>query len=153
VTSVGGLANTSSAIGFGGTLTGLSALGGTIDMSQVATLAFSMPRDGTITSLAGYMSIIASIGLLNTDITVTAQLFQSTTPNDTFTAIPGAVVTFPVLTGSISVGDTISAETTGLNIAVDIGTRLILVFSAAVTSGIDLATSVIGYASAGVAIS
>ncbi|EJF39387.1 hypothetical protein HMPREF1141_3211 [Clostridium sp. MSTE9] len=41
---------------------------------------------------------------------------------------------------------------TGLAIPVVAGTRLMLVFSAAVTAGIDLATVITGFASAGLTI-
>jgi BclB C-terminal domain-containing protein len=81
-------------------------------------------------------------------------LYESATPDDTFTAVVGAVATLaPPLTGVISIGDVFSGVTTGLNIPVTAGTRLLLVFSAAVTAGPDLVTAIIGYLSAGLGIS
>lgn len=86
-------------------------------------------------------------------MTITAQLFESTTPDNTFTAVPGAVVTLaPALTGIVAIGTVSNGITTGLNIPVTAQTRLLLVFSASVTAGIDIATTVIGYASAGLSI-
>lgn len=146
--------NTSSAISFGTNLPGISAASGTISLLGLTNLAFSVPRDGVITSLAGYLSISAAVSLIGSTVTVTAQLFQSSTPDDTFVAVPGAVVTLaPPLTGLISIGDITSGITSGLNIPVTAGTRLLLVFSAAVTAGLDLATVIDGYASAGLGIS
>uniref|UniRef100_UPI0032618417 exosporium glycoprotein BclB-related protein n=1 Tax=Clostridium sp. NkU-1 TaxID=1095009 RepID=UPI0032618417 len=117
-------------------------------------MAFSMPRSGIITSLAGYLSISAGVSLIGSTVTVSAQLFQSTTPNNTFVEVPGAVVTLaPPLSGLISIGNISSGITTGLNIPVTAGTRLLLVFSAEVTAGLDLAATVAGYASAGLGIS
>jgi BclB C-terminal domain-containing protein len=148
------LLNTSSAVGFGSNLPGIAAASGTISLLGLTNFAFSMPRDGVITSLAGYLSISAGLSLIGSTVTVTAQLFQSTTPDDTFVAVPGAVVTLaPPLTGLISIGDVSSGITTGLNIPVTAGTRLLLVFSAEVTEGLDLAAAIAGYASAGLGIS
>jgi BclB C-terminal domain-containing protein len=153
-TVLGGLLNTSSAVGFGSNLPGISAASGTINLQGLTNLAFSMPRSGIITSLAGYLSISAGVGLIGSTVTVSAQLFQSTTPNNTFVEVPGAVVTLaPPLSGLISIGNISSGITTGLNIPVTAGTRLLLVFSAEVTAGLDLAATVAGYASAGLGIS
>lgn len=153
-TVLGGLLNTSSAVGFGINLPGISAAGGTISLVGLTNLAFSMPRDGTITSLAAYLSISAGLSLIGSTVTVTAQLYQSATPDDTFVPVSGAIVTLaPPLTGLITVGDISSGITTGLNIPVTAGTRLLLVFSATVTDGIDQAAAIAGYASAGLGIS
>ncbi len=153
-TVIGGLLNTSSAVGFGLNLPGISAASGTISLLGLTNYAFSMPRDGIITSLAGYLSITAGLSLIGSTVTVTAQLFQSTTPNNTFVAVPGAVVTLaPSLTGLISIGDVSSGVNTGLSIPVTAGTRLLLVFSAEVTGGLDLGAAIAGYASAGLGIS
>lgn len=150
---LGGLLNTSSVLGFGNNLPGVSAVGGSISLAGLTNFAFSMPRDGTITSLAAYFSVTAALSLIGSTVTITAQLFQSATPNDAFLAVPGAVVTLaPPLTGLISIGDISSGITTGLNIPVTAGTRLLLVFSADVTAGLDLAATVAGYASAGLGI-
>ncbi len=104
--------------------------------------------------MAGYLSISAALSLIGSTVTVSAQLFQSTTPDDTFVAVPGAVVNLsPPLTDLVSIGDVSSGITTGLNIPVTAGTRLLLVFSAEVTGGLDLAAAIAGYASAGLGIS
>jgi len=86
-------------------------------------------------------------------VTITAQLFQSTTPNDTFTPVVGAVVTLaPALTGIVAIGTTSNGTTTGLSIPVTNQTRLLLVFSITAT-GLSLLNTVTGFASAGIAIS
>ncbi len=116
-------------------------------------MAFSAPRTGTITSLAAYFSTTEALTLVDSTVTVTAQLFESATPNNTFTAVPGALVTLsPALTGVLALGTISSGLTTGLSIPVTAGTRLLLVFSASVTAGLDVATTVEGYASAGLTI-
>ncbi|MPM58183.1 hypothetical protein SDC9_105012 [bioreactor metagenome] len=153
-TVLGGLLNTSSAVGFGTNLSGITLTGGAIDLSGLTNLAFSMPRDGTITSLAAYLSISAAAALVGTTVTVTAQLYESTTPDDTFTAVASASATLaPPLTGVVAIGTILTGLTTGLSIPVTAGTRLLLVFSAAVTAGTDVAAVIAGYASAGLGIS
>ncbi|MEK4144358.1 exosporium glycoprotein BclB-related protein [Paenibacillus sp. FSL L8-0333] len=156
-TVLGGLLNTSSAVGFGSSATNISITGGTIDLTGAAgtllNFAFSVPRTGTLTSMAAYFSATSSVSLVGSTVTITAQLYRSTTPNNTFTAVPGALVTLsPPLTGLIALGTISSGNTTGLSIPVTVGERLLLVFTSTVTAGIDVATTVAGYASAGVTI-
>ncbi|MEK5181535.1 exosporium glycoprotein BclB-related protein [Paenibacillus sp. FSL P4-0288] len=156
-TVLGGLLNTSSAVGFGSSATNISITGGTIDLTGAAgtllNFAFSVPRTGTLTSMAAYFSATSSVSLVGSTVTITAQLYRSTTPNNTFTAVPGALVTLsPPLTGLIALGTISSGNTTGLSIPVTVGECLLLVFTSTVTAGIDVATTVAGYASAGVTI-
>ncbi|ETT44672.1 exosporium glycoprotein BclB-related protein, partial [Paenibacillus sp. FSL H7-689] len=156
-TVLGGLLNTSSLVGFGNSSTGVSVNGGIIDLTGAAgtllNFAFSASRAGTITSLAAYFSTTAGLSLVGSTVTLTAQLFRSTTPNNSFTAVPGALVTLaPPLTGILALGTISSGVTTGLSIPVSAGDRLLMVFSASVTAGIDVATTVAGYASGGLTI-
>ncbi|WP_316839482.1 exosporium glycoprotein BclB-related protein [Pedobacter gandavensis] len=155
MTSVlGGLPGTMAAIGFGNNGT-VSALGGTIDLSGgpsvVANFAFSSPRSGTLTSISAYFSNTMALSLLGTALTVQAQLYSSTTPNNSFSVVPGAVVTLSALTGILSVGNSVSGSTTGLGIPVTANTRYLLVFSTSAT-GLTLINSVAGYVSAGINI-
>ena len=64
-----------------------------------------------------------------------------------------AVALAPPLTGVVAVGTIASGVTTGLSIPVTAGTRLLLVFTATVTGGIDVATVLTGFASGGLNIS
>ncbi|MEI2280995.1 exosporium glycoprotein BclB-related protein [Paenibacillus polysaccharolyticus] len=156
-TVLGGLLNTSSLVGFGNSASGVTINGGIIDLTGAAgtllNFAFSASRAGTITSLAAYFSTTAGLSLVGSTVTLTAQLFRSTTPNNTFTAVPGALVTLaPALTGVLSLGTISSGLTTGLSIPVAAGDRLLMVFSASVTAGIDVASTIAGYASGGLTI-
>lgn len=159
-TIAGGLVGTTALVGFGNSANGVSILGGNIDLSGASivagtpiNMAFSAPRDGTITAISAYFSVTTALSITGTTVTITAQLYRSTTPNNTFTAVPGAVVTLaPALTGLLAIGASSNALITGLNIPVTSQTRLLLVFSATAT-GLSLAQTIIGYASGGVAIS
>ncbi|EQH93276.1 exosporium glycoprotein BclB-related protein, partial [Clostridioides difficile] len=155
-TIAGGLVGTPGFVGFGSSAPGLSIVGGVIDLTNAAgtltNFAFSMPRDGTITSISAYFSTTAALSLVGSTITITATLYQSTAPNNSFTAVPGATVTLaPPLTGILSVGSISSGIVTGLNIAATAETRFLLVFTAT-ASGLSLVNTVAGYASAGIAI-
>ncbi|RCR69746.1 exosporium glycoprotein BclB-related protein [Larkinella punicea] len=155
-TIAGGLVGTSSLIGFGSSVSGISTTGGTIDLTGAAgtlnNFAFSIPRDGTITSISAYFSNTLALALVGSTLTITAQLYSSTTPDNTFTPIPGAVVTLaPALTGIVALGTTSNGITTGLSIPVTAKTRLLMVYSATAT-GITLVNMVSGYASGGVTI-
>lgn len=157
-TVLGGVLNTASVIGFGSSAIGIPAGSGSIDLTGGSGIsldyAFSMPREGNITSLSAYFSTTLPLNLVGgSTVTITAQLFSSTTPDNNFTAIPGAVVTLaPALTGLVSVGAIAEGITTGLAIPVTARTRILLVFVANVTAGPDIATIVQGYASGGLAI-
>ena len=128
-------------------------VGGVIDTTGLVNVAFSMPREGTITEIAAFFSVGASVSLVGSEVTIFAQLYESSAPDNIFSPIPGAIVTLgPPLTGLVNVGTVVSGITTGLNIVVPAESRLLMVFSAAVTGGIDIATIISGFASAGVNI-
>ncbi len=64
------------------------------------------------------ISITAALSLVGSTVTITAQLYSSTVPNNLFTPIPGAIVTLaPSLTGILSIGNISNGITTGLNIS------------------------------------
>ena len=113
-------------------------------------MAFSMPRNGVLTQLSAYFSNLVVLNVpLGSTINIVAQLYRSTTPNNIFAPVPGAIVTLP-LVGPIAVGFNLSG-TTPLAVAVSNQDRLLLV-SRVTVSGTDLVTTVTGYISAGLAI-
>ncbi|MED3325336.1 exosporium glycoprotein BclB-related protein, partial [Bacillus thuringiensis] len=154
-TIAGGLAGTLGFIGFGSAAPG-TALGAVIDLTGGPGIsldyAFSMPDDGVITSISAYFSTTEALSLVGTTVTITAQLYSSSIPDNTFAPIPGTVVTLaPPLTGILALGTTSNGITTGLSIPVTAETRLLLVFSATAT-GLGLINTVTGYASGGMRI-
>ncbi|MBE6822205.1 MAG: bclB domain-containing protein [Ruminococcaceae bacterium] len=150
-----GLVGLPALIGFGNSATGLTALSGTIDLTgasgQLLNFAFSVPRDGIITSISAFYSVTEALSLTGSSITLTAQLYGSATPDNVFVPIPGVLVTLPALSGNVSVGTSVNGITTGLAIPVTAQTRLLMVFSASAT-GSSLINTVTGYASAGITI-
>ena len=82
-----------------------------------------------------------------------AQIYENTTPDNSFTAIPGTFLSLsPAYNGVVPVGTVSEGILTGLNIPVAAGTRLLLVYSITAT-GLTLVNEVTGTASAGLAIS
>ncbi|MEI4649451.1 hypothetical protein WAG28_16250 [Bacillus cereus] len=80
---VGGLIGITSLVGFGNSATGISLVGGNIDLTgtvlgPITNFAFSMLSSGTITSLAAYFSITFTLSLVDTTVTLNAQLYQLT---------------------------------------------------------------------------
>ena len=113
-------------------------------------MSFSMPRTGTITDLTAYFSNTApltSAGIL----TIRFQLYRSTTPDNTFTPIPGALVDL-LFTGSSVPPVPLFGIVNGLNIPVSPQERLLLVVSLQATGTPVGPIIVTGYASAGLAL-
>ena len=155
-TIIGGLTGTSAVLGFGNSASGISNSGGFIDLTGGAgvnlNMAFSVPRDGVITSLSAFFSTTVAQSLIGSTVSVTAQVYMADKNSNTFTPVPGAMATLaPTFTGILAIGSPASGTTTGLSIPVPAGSRLLLVFSATAT-GISLINTVSGYASAGLAI-
>ncbi|MEH7212023.1 exosporium glycoprotein BclB-related protein, partial [Priestia megaterium] len=149
----GGLVGSNGLVGFGNSVSGVSITGGTIDLTGASgtllNFAFSVPRDGTLTAIAAYFSTTLALSLL-TPVTLTAQLYRSTTPNNIFSPVTGASVNL-TLNGIIAIGTTINGITQNLNIPITSQNRLLMVYSA--TGGItSLANTITGYASAGITI-
>jgi BclB C-terminal domain-containing protein len=116
-------------------------------------MAFSMPRFGIIRSIAAYFSITTPVTIpTGTIVTVRAQLYQSTAPNDTFTPIAGTLVTLvPSFSGALIPGNRAHAILENLKIPVRPETRLLLVFSAVASPNTTIVT-LVGHASAGISI-
>ena len=143
-------------MGFGSSAPGLAISGGVIDLTNPAgtltNFAFSVPRAGTITSISAFFSTTAALSLVGSTVTITAQLYASSAPNNSFTAVGPAVALSPALTGVLAIGTISTGSATGLTVAVTANTRLMLVFTAT-ASGLSLVNTVAGYASAGITIS
>src|SRR5690606_24947120 len=109
-------------------------LGATIDLTGSGTtllnFAFTVPRDGTITSFAAYFSTTAALSLPLLTATIHAQLYSSTTPNNIFSPIAGTDISLaPSLGAVITIGQISTGILTGLAIPVTANTRILLVFS------------------------
>jgi BclB C-terminal domain-containing protein len=156
-TLLDGTVDTVGLLGFGISATNVDILGGTITLTGTAlgpliNFAFSVPRDGTITSIAATFSNTATVNLLGTTLTITAALFSAPANSNVFVPTGVAVTLTPPLTGVINLGDISSGVASAFAVPVTAGTRLLMVFSATAT-GTPLIAAAVGYASAGVGIS
>lgn len=154
-TIAGGLSGQVALVGFGNA-GNANLIGNSIDLTGSSgasvNFAFSVPRDGTITSITAYFSNTVALTLIGSTVTLTGQLYSSNTPNNTFTPIPGAIVTLaPPYTGVLPIGTITNGITTGLSIPVTAQTRLMFVGSAT-ANGLSLVNTVSGYWSGGVAV-
>jgi len=143
-------------VSFGNSAVLPNNLGATIDLTGaaglLANMSFSMPRDGVITDITAYFSTVLALSLVGGTATVTAQLYASTTPDNTFSPIAGTAVSLaPTYSGVVAIGQVAFGSLTGLNIPVTAETRLLLVFSVT-TTGLTVGTTVTGYASGGINI-
>jgi BclB C-terminal domain-containing protein len=115
--------------------------------------AQTFPTDETIQSITLFSSTTGALALVSTTVTVTAQLYTSTTPDNTFTPVPGAlVIAAPPLTGVDAIGTISNGITTGLTIPVTAGTRGVIVVSAT-AAGIGLVNFLPMYATASISAS
>nr|WP_295972072.1 exosporium glycoprotein BclB-related protein [uncultured Bacillus sp.] len=149
---LGGLLSTSTIVGFGTSIPGISIAGGVIDTTGLLNIAFTVPRAGTITGIAANFQITLALDLLGSTAAVNATLFRAISGTNVFAPIPGATVQLqPSLTGTLAIG-TLLSGITALSAPVAAGDRLMMVFTAVNTSGIPIAAVITGNASAGVNI-
>ena len=103
-----------------------------------------------LTGITVYVSTSASLSLIGSSITVTAQLYTSPTPDNLFTPVAGAIVTAaPAFTGVLASGTIANGITTGLSIPVTAQTRGMLVVSATAT-GLTLVNTLPVFADASI---
>ncbi len=152
-TIAGGLSGTVTVLPLSGSTSedGVSLVGGTIDLAGV-TAGQPVARDGTITSIAGFSSLTVAQNLVGTTVTQTISVYQSTTPDNVYTQIPGTeVILSPPLTGVVPIGTIANGMLTGLSIPVTAGTNLIVVYSAT-AAGVTLINVITADVSASVNI-
>lgn len=151
-TIAGGLVGTGALVGFGNSVSGIDLSSGILDETSVDNYAFSIPRDAIITSVAAFFSTTIPLSLVGTTITISAQLYTSSTPDNIFTPVPGTeVILAPPLTGVISIGNISNGIITGLSIPVTTQTRAVMVFTIT-AAGVTLVNTVTGHASAGLSL-
>ncbi|MGE3792989.1 MAG: exosporium glycoprotein BclB-related protein [Dehalococcoidia bacterium] len=154
-TTGGGLADTSAVLPLAGqgSAGGVTMAGGVIDLTGgpgIITAGGSVAKAIVVTDLHAAFSTTSALALVGTTVTITAQLYVSPDCDNSYTAVPGAMVTLtPTLTGVIAAGTTSEGLTSGLSIPISAGTCAVSVVSAG-AAGVDPLTVVSGYASVGI---
>lgn len=150
VTLAGGLVGTTSLVGFGTAIPGVSLVGNNIDLSAATgTEGFSVPRAGSITSISASLSATVALTLVGT-ATVRAQIYRAVAGSNVFSPTTAFVDLTPALS-TIAVGTITSGTANVAPVPVAAGDRLLMVYSVT-TTGIAIATTITGNASAGINI-
>ncbi|MEK4091756.1 exosporium glycoprotein BclB-related protein [Viridibacillus sp. FSL H8-0110] len=150
-TLAGGLVGTTSLVGFGTAIPGVSLVGTNIDLSAATgTEAFSVPRAGSITSISAYLSATAALNLIGGTATVRAQIYRAVAGTNVFNPTTAFVDLTPALS-TIAIGTITSGTANVAPVPVAAGDRLLMVYSVT-TTGIAAVTTIEGNASAGINI-
>ncbi|MEK4759790.1 exosporium glycoprotein BclB-related protein [Viridibacillus sp. FSL E2-0187] len=151
VTLAGGLVGTTSLVGFGTAIPGVSLVGNNIDLSAATgTEGFSVPRAGSITSISASLSATVALNLVGGTATVRAQVYRAVAGSNVFSPTTAFVDLSPALS-TIAIGTITSGTANVAPVSVAAGDRLLMVYSVT-TTGIALATTITGNASAGINI-
>ncbi|EWH31804.1 hypothetical protein P799_17540 [Lysinibacillus sphaericus CBAM5] len=146
-----GLVSTVSLVGFGTSVPGVALAGVNIDLtSSLATEAFTVPRPGTITSIAATISATAALTLTGT-ATVRAQIYRAVQGSNVFSPTAAFVDLTPALPLAALLAGAIASGSANVSVPVTTGDRLLMVFSMT-TSGATVLVTLTGNASAGITI-
>jgi len=152
--ALGGAAGIGSFVGFGLSGPGLSVFGSNVSLvtsGPAINYAFVVPRAGHITGFSAQFTAAAGLSVSLGTAYVQAQLLYAPAGSETFTPI--TTLTLSPGIGLIALLAPMTGTNNTLNIAVNPGDQLLLEFGAYNDSIASLAGDVVGFASAGVAIS
>ncbi len=137
-------------VSFGSCITNVNVTGD-IDITGNENLAFSMPFEGILTSLAAYFYLTeASIPNPFGKLTLVARIYQAKKLSNVFTPVKGTKLNIDFDTNILLPG-LVLFKARDLEVPIKKRTRLLLVFSITDGAG-DVAISVSGFASAGLQI-
>ncbi|SCM94830.1 BclB domain-containing protein [Bacillus mycoides] len=145
-----GAVSTGTLLGFGTGTTNISVVGNQITIpTVVGDYGFVVPRDGVITSLAGFFK--ETVGAVFTGVTerVQLQIFIAPAGSSTFIGQSPILLLDPAFTGGISIGD-IAEGIVNMNIPVKEKDKILVYASLSNKALVALLT---GFVSAGIAIS
>jgi BclB C-terminal domain-containing protein len=153
LTSVlGGLLDTGALIGFGSSFDGVTIGGGTITLNPgiggVFDFAFVAPRAGIVSSISAFFSTTVA-AIIGTSVTVRAELYTAPAASNTFSPSGAFVLLSPTLGPIINLFE-VSTGTAATALPVATGDKLLLVFS--IDTAVSVLTTLVGFASAGIAI-
>jgi len=152
VTSVlGGAIGTTSLVGFGSAVPGISLVGVDINLLGLINYSFSVPRAGNLTAISASFTTTLAISL-GSDALVQARIYRAPSGSTTFSPTSALVNLTPAIPIIALPGTYRSGTATFAPISVAAGERLLMVFSITTTTGLALATTVTGSASAGLSI-
>ncbi|AVL94510.1 collagen repeat protein [Moumouvirus australiensis] len=155
----GGISTTGAIYDFGVSVPTVDLVGLNIDFTGILggvlpNTAWSVPRDATITSIATAFQNTANVDLtIGGSVFIRTQLYRETLAlPGVFVPIPGAIVEVALPSALITIGFVVRGITTGLNIPVAAGDRLIL-FANTRSTAIITVSAIVGYLSSGISLS
>ncbi|WP_129731999.1 exosporium glycoprotein BclB-related protein [Ectobacillus funiculus] len=151
-TVLNNLANTGALLGFGSSINSVNVSGFTLNLGTGGILdyAFVVPRAGTVTSIGAFFSTTVTVRLAAA-VTISAQLYLAAPNSSIFSPVGAPVLLTPSLGPIIGIGENRNAVAPAA-IPVSPGDKLLMVFSID-PIGLNLVSTVTGFASAGITIS
>ena len=116
---------------------------------SLANFAFQIPRTIAVNAISVSFTTTAALALVETTVTVTAQLYKAAEGSNEFWPIDETRINLtPSLSGTVAIGTVLKGANRNLSTLVMQEAKLMLVFSAT-ASGVSPISTVTGYASAG----
>ncbi|MEA0565687.1 exosporium glycoprotein BclB-related protein [Lysinibacillus irui] len=140
-----------SMLGFGSALNAVPIIGNTINLTNLFTEAFSVPREGKITAISATFAPIDG-AILDGSVTIRAQIFLAPEGSNIFTGTSASVDLIPPITGPNPSGQITFASANIPPVPVSAGDQLLMVFYISSVSGVVLVDVIVGNASAGINI-
>ncbi|WP_431811965.1 exosporium glycoprotein BclB-related protein [Lysinibacillus sp. FW12] len=140
-----------SMLGFGSALNAVPIIGNTINLTNLFTEAFSVPREGKITAISATFAPIDG-AILDGSVTIRAQIFLAPEGSNIFTGTSASVDLIPPITGPNPSGQIAFASANIPPVPVSAGDQLLMVFYISSVSGVVLVDIIVGNASAGINI-
>jgi BclB C-terminal domain-containing protein len=134
---LGGLAGDLAIVGAAANVTANEVAG--VVIGPALNYAYSVPLDGTITAVSGYLQTTAALSIVGTTLTPYVQLYISSTPDNNFVPL-GSQLVLGNITGVVNIGTIINARATGLNLAVPAQSRLLYVVGFTATGAVPIQT-------------
>ncbi|MDM5250696.1 exosporium glycoprotein BclB-related protein [Lysinibacillus sp. G4S2] len=159
-TIANGVIGVPSLIGFGSAVPGVTIVNNTLNLSNIITEAFVVPRAGNITAISASFSALATVAIppattpvpLAGTTTLRAQVYLAPAGSNVYTATSVFVNLAPAFSGLL-IGNEIAFNSANvIPFPVAVGDKLLMVFSIAATTGVTIAQAITGTASAGITI-
>lgn len=147
-----GVISVPSIIGFGTAVPGLAIVNNTITLAGIINEAFVVPRTGNITAISASFSSFVGAAIVGTT-TLRARIYLAPAGSNSYTATNAFVDLSPPLSGPLTAGEITFGSANVAPVSVVAGDKLIMVFSIISTTGVTVAQTITGSASAGITIS
>ncbi|MGE7752763.1 exosporium glycoprotein BclB-related protein [Lysinibacillus fusiformis] len=140
-----------SLLGFGTAINIVPIIGNSINLTNLLTEAFTVPRDGEITAISGTFASLSGF-IADVSVIIRAQIFLAPEGSNIFTGTNASVDLKPPITGPNPIGQITFASANIPPVPVTVGDRLLMVFYISSITGFLEFDRIVGNASAGINI-